>query len=100
MQSQADQDLSALCIVKAVAWGCQAFGGNVLAKVVCMMIAAGLSGVQVELSLLADRGADIEAVKELLLKNHSVSELWNVVTSPSIRSCKDTTDLKAFILSH
>ncbi|KAF2817110.1 uncharacterized protein BDZ99DRAFT_564908, partial [Mytilinidion resinicola] len=100
MQSQAEQPSSVPCIVKAVAWGCQAFGGNVLAKFVCMMIAAGLSGVHVQLSLLENRGADIEAVKDVLSKKHSVAELWRIVESPEVCHCRDTTELKEFILSY
>ncbi|KAF2503078.1 hypothetical protein BU16DRAFT_28439 [Lophium mytilinum] len=100
MWSQAEQLSSAPCVVKAVAWGCQAFGGNVLAKCVCMMIAAGLSGVHVDLSLLENRGEDIEAVKEVLSRKHSVSELWKIVESPEVCHCRDSAELKEFILSH
>ncbi|OCK75245.1 hypothetical protein K432DRAFT_446827 [Lepidopterella palustris CBS 459.81] len=55
---------TAPCVIEAAAWGCQAFGGNILAKAVFMMIASGLTGAQVRLTLLENRTEEIESVAQ------------------------------------
>ncbi|OCL04649.1 hypothetical protein AOQ84DRAFT_391380 [Glonium stellatum] len=98
MQEEVERQLNAPCVIEAAAWGCQAFGGNVVAKVACMMIAAGLTGVEVRLTLLENRAQEIDAVKQILAQNRTVSTLWSIVTNPKIRVCKSTAELKDFII--
>lgn len=69
------------CVVEAGAWGCGAFGGNVLVKVICMLVAAGLAGIEVKLTLLEERRDDVESVTRLLDKRWNTGELWGVVTA-------------------
>lgn len=68
------------CTIETGAWGCGAFGGNVLFKTVCMMIAAGLTGVELQLSLLKDRHSDVQQVRSLLDRRLTTRELWEAVT--------------------
>lgn len=49
--------------------GCQAFGGNVIAKAVYMMIAAGLTSVEVRLTLLENLAQEADAIKRILTHN-------------------------------
>ena len=72
---------SGSCIIEAGAWGCGAFGGNVLVKTACMMIAAGLTGIELKLTLLEQRKDDIELVRRLLNKSWTVGEMWQAVTT-------------------
>ncbi|KAJ9661981.1 hypothetical protein H2201_006270 [Coniosporium apollinis] len=64
------------CIVEAGAWGCGAFGGNVLVKGVCMAVAAGLAGVEVVLTLLEGR-EEVSALQMVLGRGLRVAELWS-----------------------
>lgn len=65
------------CVVEAPPWGCGAFGGNFAVKVKCMMIAAGLSGVTLELSVTRERAEDVAMIENLLKKGVTVAELWS-----------------------
>ncbi|KAF2475372.1 uncharacterized protein BDR25DRAFT_301076 [Lindgomyces ingoldianus] len=80
------------CVVEAGAWGCGAFGGNVLIKTVCMMIASAITGVEVHLTLLEQRDVDIDAITALLGSNFTARELWKRISSPDVRSCRTIND--------
>ncbi|KAF2799782.1 hypothetical protein K505DRAFT_370732 [Melanomma pulvis-pyrius CBS 109.77] len=73
------------CVVETSAWGCGAFGGDIIVKTMCMMIAAGMTGMELHLTLLEQRAQEISTV-ELLLKNtRTTAELWQLLiksTSP------------------
>lgn len=93
MVSEDGQDT---CHIEAGAWGCGAFGGSVPIKAVCMMIAAGLAGVSVTLTLVEGRSEDIIDVRRILERGFSVRELWGVVTSEGIRGCKSSREVGRF----
>lgn len=72
------------CVVEASAWGCGAFGGDIFVKTMCMMIAAGMTGVELHLTLLEQRAQEISTV-ELLLKNtRTTAELWQVLMKSTL----------------
>ena len=87
------------CIIEAPAWGCGAFGGNTLAKSVLMMIAAGLTGVKVQLALLEKRKKEVEAVRTIVEKGWSVKELSRRITSAGTRKCTETDELFEALMS-
>ena len=98
MQREVEGLSDAPCVIEAAAWGCQSFGGNVVAKAACMMIVAGLTGVEVRLTLLENLAQEVDAVKRILAHNCTVSRLWSIVTSPKVRVCKSTAELRDFIV--
>lgn len=65
------------CVVEANAWGCGAFGGNVLVKGVCMAVAAGLADVEVVLTLLEGRD-EVHALQMVLARGLRVAEFWSL----------------------
>jgi poly(ADP-ribose) glycohydrolase len=69
------------CVVEAGAWGCGAFGGNILFKALCMMIAAGLTGVELQLSLLEDKRVDVQLIRAFLQKQWTTAKLWDVINT-------------------
>jgi hypothetical protein len=69
--------------VEAGAWGCGAFGGNILVKTICLMIAVGMLGdldVNVLLILLQGR-EEVNIIRNLIGRGHTTSRLWNVVST-------------------
>ncbi|KAF2186245.1 hypothetical protein K469DRAFT_664111 [Zopfia rhizophila CBS 207.26] len=85
------------CVLDAGAWGCGAFGGNVLVKTVCMMTAAGMADVEVHLTLLEQRAEDIEAIRLLLNRRLTTAEIWRRITSPDVRRSRSTAELSPFL---
>ncbi|KAF2119418.1 hypothetical protein BDV96DRAFT_642443 [Lophiotrema nucula] len=71
------------CIIETGAWGCGAFGGNVVVKTACIMIAAALTEIELHLTLLEHRKQDIKDVRLLLEKEMTAAALWERVTAPS-----------------
>lgn len=70
-------------IIEAGAWGCGAFGGNILVKAVCIMIAVGMLGevsATIFLTLLQER-EEVDVIRSLITKGYTTAELWNTVTS-------------------
>jgi hypothetical protein len=49
-----NEDGSRVGVVDAGDWGCSSLGGNAGIKAMCMMIAAGLADVKVELTMTAN----------------------------------------------
>ncbi|KAF2260477.1 hypothetical protein CC78DRAFT_584765 [Lojkania enalia] len=84
-------NLNEACVVETGAWGCGAFGGNILVKAMCMMIAAGLTGIELHLTLLEPRVHDIEAVKTVLTENWTAAELWKRITRPDAGQLMQST---------
>ncbi|KAF2682899.1 hypothetical protein K458DRAFT_249824, partial [Lentithecium fluviatile CBS 122367] len=64
---------------EAGAWGCGAFSGNILVKTMCMMIAAGLIGVELRLSLMEQRRSDVELARALLEQRFTTANLWDLL---------------------
>lgn len=79
-------------IIEASAWGCGAFGGNLFVKVVCMAIAAALSEVALDLTLLRDRTEGFEAVRVVRCCKNA-GELWRILTAPEMRYSCSSEDL-------
>ena len=63
-------------VIEAGPWGCGAFGGTFLVKTMCMMIAAGLTGVNLVLSVLRDRQSDISGANLSAVRERTTAELW------------------------
>jgi hypothetical protein len=81
MQVACGTNVDEPCVIEAGAWGCGAFGGDILVKTICIMIAAGLAGIEVRLTLLESRVDEIAYVQELLGRQCATSRLWELVTS-------------------
>lgn len=63
-------------IVEAPPWGCGAFGGSLLVKALCMMVAAGLSDVKVRLTIVRnDRHKEFETLKAFANMNLTVAQI-------------------------
>lgn len=68
-------------IIETGAWGCGAFGGNIYAKAICIMVAAGLTGAGVCLTLLESRKQEVVLVRSLLARQLNTAKLWNAATT-------------------
>jgi hypothetical protein len=77
------------CVVESPPWGCGAFGGNIVVKAICIMIAAGLTRVQVRLSFTEDKVEDIRVLRRLQAKNPSVATLWNILTGQNCQTMQN-----------
>jgi hypothetical protein len=81
------------CVVEAPSWGCGAFGGDLVVKGMCMMIAAGLTGVRVVLSVTEDRREEARVLRRLMERKPEVSKIWERLTSKNARFCKSYQEL-------
>jgi hypothetical protein len=86
------------CVIEAPAWGCSSFNGNVIVKAMCMAIAAGLSGVMVELTLERRRQKEAEMIQRILDSKTSISSIWKAMTSNKAESITDVSTLVDMIL--
>jgi hypothetical protein len=64
------------CIIEAPPWGCGAFGGNLLVKMQIMMVAAGLAGVTVVISVTEDRQDEVAQLRTIQSQHPTVAQLW------------------------
>lgn len=85
-------------VVEAPPWGCGAFGGNILAKAICIMIAGALADVKVELKVLERHGVDVDAIRAVVEKGHTAAELWRRVRSERARGCGSSEELRDVML--
>ncbi len=69
------------CIVEAPLWGCGAFGGNPCVKTVCMMIAAGLTGVSLNLAVRRELASEVPA--ESQARKATVAQLLDSLKAAS-----------------
>jgi hypothetical protein len=69
------------CIIESPPWGCGAFGGDFLVKMQVMMVAAGLAGVSVVLSVTADRQGDVAQLRDIQSRYSTASDLWDNLLS-------------------
>ena len=66
----------AVVVIEAGPWGCGAFGGNLLVKILCMEIAAGLTGVQLRLSATNNRQGDVCKARAFSERRYTTARLW------------------------
>jgi hypothetical protein len=81
------------CVVEAPPWGCGAFGGDLIVKALCMMVAAGLAGVEIQLSVPEGKAVEARFVKHVLERRHNVKELWQMLTSKKARDSSVYSEL-------
>ncbi|KAF2006052.1 hypothetical protein P154DRAFT_518268 [Amniculicola lignicola CBS 123094] len=82
-----------MCVIETGPWGCGAFGGNVLVKTVCIMIAAALACVQVRYSLLQGRTQDVDHVQKLMRGNWTTAQLWGTIRSREAKQARSDIEL-------
>jgi poly(ADP-ribose) glycohydrolase len=67
---------SAAAVIEAGPWGCGAFGGTFLVKMLCMEIASGLAGVQLRLSITKYRQAELSIARAFAVQRYTIAKLW------------------------
>jgi hypothetical protein len=63
-------------VVEAGPWGCGAFGGTFLVKMLCMQIASDLAGTQLRLSITKNRQDDVASARRFVGQQYTVEQLW------------------------
>lgn len=64
-------------IIESGPWGCGAFGGTFLVKMLCMQVASGISGVQLRLGMLKDREGDVDDAHAIAERQNTTANLWH-----------------------
>lgn len=90
---QAEKEYVPNYIVEVPPWGCGAFGGNLLVKTLCMMVAAGLSQVRVRLNVVrGDHDEVVTVLQKLLDMRLTVATMAELLHSSSNRTQQDLID--------
>lgn len=86
-------DARSKCVVEAPPWGCGSFGGDLVVKGMCMMVAAGLADVKVVLSVTEDRKDEAMVLRRLVERKLGVSKIWETLMSDNAQLCKSYEEL-------
>ena len=87
-------------VVEAGAWGCGAFGGNIVVKGIIMAMASSRAGAHIHLRLLKERIGDLELIGKVIETGSTVGQIMIAMRRNSeATKCQDGVALVQLLLA-